>query len=86
MFNIDVATGKLSTTKSVGPTYSTTGPSNVFNITNTVPSHPESECYLWDVFQTCSGAQTEMLRNGTAILRDYIMIGHELANGTKHYY
>ncbi len=86
MFNTDVATGRISTTKSMGPTYSTTGPDNVFNVTNIVPTHPESECYLWDVFQTCSGDQTAMLRNGTAILRDYIMIGYQLADGTNHYY
>ena len=83
MFNTDVATGKIST---AGGTYSSSGPSTVFDISNAVPVHARAECYLWDIFQTCTPQQTAMLRDGTAILQDYIMIGFHLANGTAHYY
>lgn len=86
MFNTDVATGKIPTAEANGKPYSSNGPADVFDVKNTVPSHPVSECYLWDIFQTCTTVQTEMLRNGTAILRDYIMIGYQTADGTKHYY
>lgn len=86
MFNKDVATGKVSTTRHCGETYSTSGPDNVFNVSNIVPSYPASECYLWAIFLTCTDVQTEMLRNGTAILKDYIMIGYHKADGTIHYY
>ncbi len=85
MFNMDVATGKISTARPGRQVYSTSGPDNVFNVTNAVPSHPVSECYLWDIFQTCTASQTALLRNGTAILRDYIMVGYRLANGTDLY-
>ncbi|KAK4151695.1 hypothetical protein C8A00DRAFT_35646 [Chaetomidium leptoderma] len=86
MFNTDVATGQTSTAKACGKEgYSTSGPDNVFDITNAVPSHPESECYLWDIFQTCTASQTEMLRNGTAIMKDFVMIGY-MANRTTHHY
>jgi carboxypeptidase D len=80
MFNTDIATGKISTAG--GTTYSSSGPSTVFDIRNAVPVHPHAECYLWDVFQTCTPDQKDMLKNGTAILKDYIMIGFHLADGT----
>ena len=86
MFNKDVATGKISTAKPLAGAYSTCGPSNVFNVTIAVPAHREAECYLWDIFQTCTALQTEQLRNGTAILEDFIMIGYQMANGSAHYY
>jgi carboxypeptidase D len=83
MFDKDVATGQKSTARGG---YSTNGPDNVFDITNAIPSHPVSECYLWDIFQTCTELQTDLLRNGTAILEDFIMIGHHTADGTTYYY
>jgi carboxypeptidase D len=86
MFDKDIATGTTTTANPAGSEYSTSGPDNVFNVTNVVPSHPVSECYLWAIFLTCTQVQTEMLRNGTAILQDYIMIGYEVENGTIHYY
>lgn len=36
-----------------------------------------SECYLLDRFETCTGTQIEMFRNGTAVVGNYVMIGHE---------
>ncbi|KAK4235296.1 hypothetical protein C8A03DRAFT_46548 [Achaetomium macrosporum] len=86
MFNKDVATGKVSTAGSNGKVYSTSGPGDVSGVMNELPSHPEPECYLWDIFQTCTASQTEMLRNGTAVLKDFVMIGYRLPNGTVHYY
>jgi carboxypeptidase D len=86
MFNTDVATGKISTASPGGQAYSTNGPGTVFNVSNAVPTHSASECYLWAIFLTCTPVQTEMLRNGTAILQDYIMIGYRTADGNAHYY
>lgn len=83
MFDKDVATGQKSTTRGG---YSSNGPDDVFDITNAVPSHPVSECYLWDIFQTCTELQTKLLRNGTAILKDFIMIGYHAADGSTYYY
>ncbi|EAQ88636.1 hypothetical protein CHGG_05255 [Chaetomium globosum CBS 148.51] len=83
MFDKDVATGQKSTSHDE---YSTDGPDNVFDITGAVPSHPVSECYLWNIIQSCTELQTDLLRNGTAILKDFIMIGYHAADGTIHYY
>lgn len=84
MSDVDVATGRLSTTGS--PTYSTTGPASVFDIKSAMPDHPPAECYFWDIMETCTPTQTRMLNNGSAIMKDFIMIGYILTNGTAIFY
>lgn len=87
MFDTDVATGVTRTSNEKGcATYSSTGLQSVANITNKLPNHPQSECYTWDQFETCTDSQIAMLRDGTAITRDYVMIGYETANGTVYYH
>jgi carboxypeptidase D len=81
MFNKEVSTGKKP---SAG--CSSTGQASVAAIKNKVPTHPVSECYVWDIFQTCTPAQAQMLRNGTALTKDFIMVGYTSANGTAVYY
>ena len=85
MFNTDVATGttRLGTNAF---NYSTTGPSDVANVKNKLPAPHKPECYFWDMFQTCSNSQIEMMRNGTAVVRDYIMVGYRKADGTSVHY
>lgn len=78
MFNTEFTAGKISTANHDGQAYSTTGPDNVSNVSNAAASHVVSKCYLWATFLTFTPLQTEMLRNGAAILRDYIMIGYLL--------
>ncbi|KAK4096183.1 alpha/beta-hydrolase [Parathielavia hyrcaniae] len=85
MFDRDVATGRVSTAWPRGHRYATDGPASVANVTNAVPAQREPECYLWAIFLTCTQTQTEMLRNGTAIVKDYIMIGYHKADGGIHY-
>lgn len=54
---------------------------------NDVPTHPaRSECYLWDMFETCTDEQALQFRNGTAVTKDYIMIGYVGADGKVVYY
>jgi hypothetical protein len=84
MSDVDVATGQLPTTGL--PTYSTTGPASVFDIKSAMPEHPPAECYFWDILETCTPTQTRMLNNGTAIMKDFIMIGYILSNGTAIHY
>jgi carboxypeptidase D len=86
MFDRDVATGKISTAWPFSLIYATVGPDNVDNVANAVPVQHPAECYLWAIALTCTREQTEMLRSGTAILKDYIMIGYEKADGSIHYY
>ncbi|KAK0715340.1 Alpha/Beta hydrolase protein [Lasiosphaeris hirsuta] len=84
MFNTDVSTGRFSTARR--PNYATTGPQSIADVKNKLPVHPEAECYLWDIFETCTKTQTLQLRNGTAITKDYVMIGYEKSDGTPLYY
>lgn len=84
MADVDVATGKLPT---VGlPTYSSTGPASVFSIKNALPDNPPSECYFWDIMETCTPAQAKRFNNGTAVMKDFVMIGYVLDNGTAVHY
>jgi hypothetical protein len=83
MFNKDVATGKTPTNKC---TSSTRGPVSVANVSNKAPHHPVSECYLWDIFETCTASQTAMIKNGTAIMKDFVMTGYKKADGTSVLY
>ncbi|KEF61994.1 uncharacterized protein A1O9_03566 [Exophiala aquamarina CBS 119918] len=84
MSDVDVATGRLPTTDS--PTYSTTGAASVFDIKNAMPEHPPAQCYFWDIMETCTPTQARQFNNGTAIAKDFVMIGYLLDNGTAIYY
>jgi len=86
IFNRDVPTGKKPLGAGINTGYSTTGLSSVVGITNKVPAHPVSECYVWDIFQTCTPAQAQMLRNGVAITKDFIMTGYYASDGAAIYY
>lgn len=82
MAGADIATGQVIT----GTNYSTTGPSNSFSIKNTAPQPPEPLCYTWDVMETCTPPQAALLASGKAIVRDFIMVGYTLPNGTEVIY
>ncbi|KAK3988700.1 Alpha/Beta hydrolase protein [Cladorrhinum sp. PSN332] len=86
MSNKDVSTGTRPTASRNGKCYATTGQASVANIRNNLPAQEESECYLWDIFETCTEEQGEMLGNGTAITRDFVMVGYTKSDGTDHYY
>jgi carboxypeptidase D len=73
MFNTDVATGRLAT--GAATNYTTAGPSSSFGIKNSVPPPPSPLCYTWDVFETCTDAQKLLLQNGSAIVKDFIVVG-----------
>ena len=87
LFNFDIATGNISTTEN--PDYSTSGPSAVFNITSEPIVDPGSVCYVLDS-ETCTAEQWESVSNGTALVRNWIVIDAnstflfpDLANGTN---
>ncbi|KAL2256780.1 hypothetical protein VTK26DRAFT_1138 [Humicola hyalothermophila] len=91
-FNTDIATGRVPVEPKPaavppGVIYSTEGPASVAHIANELPTHPaRSECYLWDVFETCTPEQALQLRNGTAVVRDYVMVGYVQDDGEVVYY
>ncbi|KAL4768318.1 Alpha/Beta hydrolase protein [Aspergillus nidulans var. acristatus] len=76
MFNRDIATGKISTAKN--STYSTKGPSSTWNVTNTVPDSPEPTCYILSLSSYCTEEQTQSVANGTALIKDYIVVEESL--------
>ncbi|KAK4220858.1 Alpha/Beta hydrolase protein [Podospora fimiseda] len=75
MSNTDVSTGARSTVGKKGKCYVAPGLASVADVKNKLPAQEKSECYLWDVLQTCTEEQTEMLGNGTAVMRDFVLVG-----------
>ncbi|KXH43587.1 serine carboxypeptidase [Colletotrichum nymphaeae SA-01] len=71
LFNKDIATGLIDTATNL--TYATEGPADTFGIKNEIPPQYEDFCYVLDP-STCSDEQVDALRNGTGIIKDYIMI------------
>jgi hypothetical protein len=81
MFNTDVATGK---TAAAG--YSTKGPNSAFTDSVVLAPNGPPSCYLWDILETCLPIQKQILGNGTAIVKDFILIGYKQADGTEVLY
>lgn len=75
MHNLDVSIGKVSTTKV--PDYHTSGPGSVFSVKNPMPKYAPAQCYLWDVLETCTLEQGAALLDGTAKMKDFILVGVE---------
>ncbi|KAF2028435.1 alpha/beta-hydrolase [Setomelanomma holmii] len=71
LFNLDIATGNTSTTASPG--YAAKGPKDVYNITNEPVVDPGSQCYVLDR-DTCTEEQWEAVMNGTALVRNWIVV------------
>jgi hypothetical protein len=71
MFDRDVATGGIDTLD--GP-YSSTGPESSFGIKNKLPLSPKSQCYVWDAVNTCTADELKALADGTAIVKDFILV------------
>ena len=72
MVNKDIATGKAA----LSDDYSTDGPSSTWHIKNEVFPAPDPECYILNP-GTCTEEQYSMVKNNTAIIKDYIVVGKE---------
>jgi hypothetical protein len=77
MFNKDVATGRNAATG-----YSSTGLNSAFKKSGTPPSEEPAHCYLWDILETCTGPQKQILKNGTGIIENFILVGQKALNGS----
>ncbi|KAH7122618.1 Alpha/Beta hydrolase protein [Dendryphion nanum] len=71
LFNFDIATGNISTTQNQN--YTTKGPKDIFNITNTPIKLPGAQCYVLDSDQ-CTPEQWETVENGSALVRNWIVV------------
>ncbi|KAJ5099821.1 hypothetical protein N7532_006822 [Penicillium argentinense] len=75
LFNRDLATGKVNTARN--DSYSTSGPASTWHIKNEVPDSPEPLCYILALESTCTDDQIESVINGTAIIKDYVVVGNK---------
>lgn len=78
MFNKDVATGQ-----NPAANYSSCGSSSAWTESVLYPDEEPVQCYLWDVFETCTKAETAVLRSGTAVVKDFILVGNFGGNDTS---
>ncbi|KAE9375155.1 carboxypeptidase S1 [Stipitochalara longipes BDJ] len=71
----DVATGSLSLSDGCGnENYTTQGPSSILDVKNELPASLPTQCYLWQLTTTCTANQIEAVENGTAVVKDYLVI------------
>ncbi|KAF2113999.1 Alpha/Beta hydrolase protein [Lophiotrema nucula] len=73
MSDKDVATG----TQTVGDDYATTGRGDAWVLQEYVPDTEEAKCYVWDVLETCTPDQADILRSGNAITENFVLVGEE---------
>lgn len=78
MFNRDIATGEKDIV--AGDSYSTKGSPTTFHIKNEVPPMPAPTCYILALTDTCEQEQLVQLMNGSAVVKDYILVDEN----TKH--
>ncbi|MCJ1310356.1 hypothetical protein MMC25_004020 [Agyrium rufum] len=72
LFNRDIASGLIGLTDD----YVTIGPPSSFHIKNVVHPPPEPMCYVLDP-SSCSKEEWEWVKDGTARVRDFIVVGRE---------
>ncbi|KAJ5381249.1 Carboxypeptidase S1 [Penicillium cataractarum] len=72
LFNRDLATGKVDTAKN--RSYSTKGPASTWQFKNQVPESPAPECYILALEATCTEDQIASVVNGTAVIKDYVLV------------
>jgi hypothetical protein len=72
MFDKDVATGSIDITANIS--YRSTGPESSFDIKNELVPSPKNECYVWDAVNTCTNDELLALANGTAVVKDFILV------------
>ena len=79
LFNRDIATGMVDTV--ANGSYRTEGPGDTLAIRTELPEPEVMFCYTRDT-STCSEEQVESLKNGSAVVRDWIIVD---ANSTKRF-
>ncbi|KAB5572158.1 Alpha/Beta hydrolase protein [Coniochaeta sp. 2T2.1] len=78
IFGRDVATGEVAS----GNNYSTSGPLSSFGTKNKLPTREmPSVCYLYELETTCTPDELAALKNGTAVVKDYVVTLPGTGNG-----
>ncbi|KAL2003970.1 hypothetical protein VTN02DRAFT_1266 [Thermoascus thermophilus] len=78
LFNLDIATGQVNTADEED--YTSEGPSSTWDIKNEVPDSPAPTCYVLSMTATCTEEQIQSVLNGTAVVRDYIVVDNNTAH------
>lgn len=73
LFNKDIATGEEDTYAD-GEVYQSEGPPDTWAYKNEDPPDPIRFCYTLDPTTLCSDEQIESIQNGTAVIRNYIVV------------
>lgn len=73
MFDTDIATGKVPTNIGLID-YISEGPASSFHIKNKLPPAPPTLCNVWAIATTCSDAQIAALEEGTAVVKNWIVV------------
>ncbi|KAF4556367.1 Serine carboxypeptidase-like protein 3 [Elsinoe fawcettii] len=76
--NKDIATGKVDTAKHGD--YGTAGPADTWWMKSDVLPSPDGICYVLSPGATCTEEQKEWLRDGTAVVEDWVVIGRSGKN------
>jgi carboxypeptidase C (cathepsin A) len=79
LFNRDIATGEVDTV--ANGSYRTEGPADTLAFTNEEPVPEIMFCYTRDL-STCTEEQVESLQNGTAVVKDWIIVD---GNSTRRF-
>ena len=74
----DIATGSIDLRDfaNSGEQYSTHGPDDTWWMKSDILPSPPRECYVLDI-QRCNDEEKEAIRDGTAIVKDWIVVGRE---------
>ena len=78
LFNLDIATGKQNTADN--GTYSTTGLADTWSVKNVPAKSDPPVCYSYNPSSTCTDDQLEAIIDGSAVIRDYILIDNYTAS------
>ncbi|KAF2170191.1 hypothetical protein M409DRAFT_19794 [Zasmidium cellare ATCC 36951] len=76
----DIATGEIDLNEYASThdeQYSTTGPSSTWHMKNDVLPQPPHECYVLDVPSRCTAEEAEWIGDGSAIVKNWILIGRK---------
>ncbi|CAH0043750.1 unnamed protein product [Clonostachys solani] len=75
MFKHDVATGRVNLREDAG--YSSKGPGDIRNVKNQIPASVNNTCFLSQTTNSCTNEQLEALADGSAIIRDFVVVEPE---------
>ncbi|KXT14920.1 hypothetical protein AC579_3052 [Pseudocercospora musae] len=81
----DIATGEIDLKEYAathGAQYSTTGPSDTWWMKNDVLPQPPHQCYVLDIPSRCSAEEIEWIKDGSAVIKDWIVVGRDSGSNT----